>query len=513
MTGATAGVGLTAGGHRGNEVRDEIGVRADPARSRSPPAVATVLALVDPPRSASDHPVLPEHYLISSRTRSQPLLEGLAEQIYDQLRDQYCVGEPVPVDFRALVPSVASSARATHQIHPYPAKLLRHIPALFTAAPQLSDVGARVLDPFCGSGTVLVEAQLAGRRATGVDANPFACLLARVKTRPLDRARLQRVLAQVLKRARHSNPAAVELPARLHYWYLEHIEHDLRRLRVALDEISEPPVRDVMAVCLSATARATSLADPRVAVPVRLRPERYPSDHPLRATMTKRLKAIARSQPLDVFSRLAHGMFDRIDEWQLDTPPVVVHDADVRDLPLLDQDRFDFVVTSPPYLGAQKYVRASSLALMWLGDVPDGRLQPLCETSIGRDQFRDDDVHDPQPTGLPGADAVIADCQSSNPLRAHMAATYLHEMRQALGAVHAKLRPSGRLVLVAGPNQLVGRPFDTPAFLVQIAQELGFSTELALVDTIRSRGLMTRRNHSAAVIDAETVTVLVRNAE
>jgi tRNA G10 N-methylase Trm11 len=42
--------------------------------------------------------------------------------------------------------------------------------------------GQLLLDPFCGSGTSLVEARLAGLAAVGIDLNPFAVLLARANT-------------------------------------------------------------------------------------------------------------------------------------------------------------------------------------------------------------------------------------------------------------------------------------------------------------------------------------------
>src|SRR5207302_354401 len=71
-------------------------------------------------------------------------------------------------------------ATLTHPFHAYPARLhpevARHLVAL--APPR-----ATVLDPCCGSGTVLIEALVAGRRAIGTDLSPLAVELASVKTR------------------------------------------------------------------------------------------------------------------------------------------------------------------------------------------------------------------------------------------------------------------------------------------------------------------------------------------
>src|SRR5580765_2182763 len=78
---------------------------------------------------------------------------------------------PVTVNFRRILPQLRSTDRFTHLLHPYPAKLLHHIPFFFLANESISRPGDVVLDPFCGSGTVLLEAQLAGRNAVGADAN------------------------------------------------------------------------------------------------------------------------------------------------------------------------------------------------------------------------------------------------------------------------------------------------------------------------------------------------------
>lgn len=58
----------------------------------------------------------------------------------------------------------------THNLHPYPAKFIPQIPKELIV--RLSKKNNWVLDPFCGSGTSLVEARLTGRNSIGVDVNP-----------------------------------------------------------------------------------------------------------------------------------------------------------------------------------------------------------------------------------------------------------------------------------------------------------------------------------------------------
>ena len=68
-----------------------------------------------------------------------------------------------------------------HGFHSYPARL--HPETARRLVEGFSPQGGRVLDPFCGSGTVLVEARMLGRHAFGIDANPLAVELATLKSR------------------------------------------------------------------------------------------------------------------------------------------------------------------------------------------------------------------------------------------------------------------------------------------------------------------------------------------
>ena len=71
-----------------------------------------------------------------------------------------------------------------HYIHKYTAKLIPSIPNYFIQ--KYSKINDIILDPFCGSGTTLLEAKLLSRNAIGLDINPLATLISEVKCNPLD---------------------------------------------------------------------------------------------------------------------------------------------------------------------------------------------------------------------------------------------------------------------------------------------------------------------------------------
>ena len=68
----------------------------------------------------------------------------------------------------------------THNFHSFPAKFVPQIPK--TVIEKFTKPKDLVLDPFCGSGTTLVEANLAGRDSIGLDTNPLAVLISKCKT-------------------------------------------------------------------------------------------------------------------------------------------------------------------------------------------------------------------------------------------------------------------------------------------------------------------------------------------
>ena len=74
----------------------------------------------------------------------------LCEDIQNDMINSYKLeGRPIKVSFRSIVSHIKNIDRATHLIHPYPAKLLAHIPNFFLSGNIFSKKGNLVYDPFC----------------------------------------------------------------------------------------------------------------------------------------------------------------------------------------------------------------------------------------------------------------------------------------------------------------------------------------------------------------------------
>jgi DNA modification methylase len=139
-----------------------------------------------------------------------------------------------------------------HTIHPYPAKFIPQIPRqLMELFPPKSN--SVVLDPFCGSGTTLLEAISAGLDAWGIDLNPLACLISRVKTTRLPQS-LDFVAEAIVQRARKRFAAGdVQIPSipRLDHWFKSEVQQALAALTVEIDQEPVMAVREALQVALS----------------------------------------------------------------------------------------------------------------------------------------------------------------------------------------------------------------------------------------------------------------------
>lgn len=439
--------------------------------------------------------------------------------IYDELVSSYeqC-GAPLHVSFRDIVqwiPYRSTCFRYTHQIHSYPAKLIPQIPNFFLNCQIISAANGTTLDPFGGTGTVALESILLGKDAVSCDSNPLARLITRAKTTPQSPRKLQSQREALYRRVCKVKRATPPDVVNVEYWFTARAIRELSRLSKVVQELPESPFQTLCQVALSSTVRKVSLTDPRISVPVRLNPGRYSKDPAKHAKSLEQLERITSTDAIATFFLILEHYSELVCSlWairgelgslqrQYSNSLSIATDSLAQHAP----NSISFGITSPPYLGAQKYIRFSSLSLGWLSIAGPANLRHYEDLSIGREHYPTQAYSKNSVTNIAAADELLAKVQLENPLRAHIASQYLMEMAIALGNSYRAIKPQGYFVLVSGCNMICGRAFDTTSYLRQICQNLGFSVQLELSDTIKSRGLMTKRNKTAGIIPLESVIV------
>lgn len=425
---------------------------------------------------------------------------------------------PIQVNFRKLVSWVPYSESHTHYIHKYPAKLLKHIPIFFLNSRILNKTkNGTVLDPFCGSGTVLLEAILNGQNAIGCDANPLARLIAKVKTTPHKPEELERFTLSIVKRAKQFRKYDKKNVVNVDHWFPVKTQIKLSKIHRAIKEVPSETERNFLLVTFSNIVKKASFADPNLSVPVKLKPEKYKN----LSTREKLEKKIAQIETIDIYKvftdelkKNIHRISSINKENLSNEAKVVSKDARyiTKDLSntkeLYPKESVDFILTSPPYAGAQKYIRSSSLNLGWLGYCEENTLRFYEKQNIGREHYSKDEYKECVRLGIDFIDEILNKIWELNPLRAHINGNYLLEMEKALREMYRVLKKDCYSVIVIGNNEVCGLNFESHKYLTALAQRIGFKLKLVLIDDIHSRGLMTKRNKTASIINSEWILVL-----
>jgi 23S rRNA G2445 N2-methylase RlmL len=413
--------------------------------------------------------------------------------------------------------------KLTHYIFRFPAKF--HPPVVKALLDRYTVDGDLVLDPFCGSGTLLVEAAVAGRSAIGADVDPVATMTSFVKTRSLDEARLRSLLLEIeqayssfvrsdneyfIRRyvditsreydaalAHGLRPPAI--PNLLH-WFRKYVIIDLARIKAALDAaILTHEERQFFLVCFASIIRASSNADP---VPVS------------GLEVTSHMKKIdARGRvvnPFALFSKATRRSIAATNDYACSaksTSFVEVVNGDITNPTTPLPDTVDAVITSPPYHSAVDYYRRHQLEMYWLGltKSQDERLA-LRRRYIGQDRIAKSDPRLGRDSLLPGAAAQIeAEMRAVSPDRADAFRHYAVSMSEVLQRLSKVVTQGKPLVFVVGHSTWNGTELSTSRLFEELAPECVVLDEV-LWYPVRNR-YMSYKRHNGASIDKEYVLV------
>lgn len=376
-------------------------------------------------------------------------------------------GAPGLLSRSLVVPSLSAidwdfPTRVAHSdiegIHPYPAKFVAELPgALLDILPV--PAGTIVLDPFCGSGPTLVECQRRGLPSVGIDLNPIACLMTRVKTAPLP-DRLEEAAQAALDQARRIRRPTIPQIPNLGHWFQRPVQDALAALTGVIST-APPPCRDALRLALSSIVVRVSNQESDT---------RY-------AAIEKNVDGEA---VFTGFLRACRRIRDALEARDYPLTPAAVIEADTLALdPERIKEKAGLVITSPPYPNAYEYWLYHKYRMWWLGFDPIA----VKAREIGARAHFFKKNH-------------------------HTAGDFVRQMKQTFGLLEAVLVPGGYACFVVGRSRIHGRIIDNASIIEEAGRVAGFERTF-----LAERVLSANRksfNLSHANIKTETVLVLRR---
>ncbi len=453
-------------------------------------------------------------------------------------------GSNATLSFPFAAPTVSnrqSTRYSAHGLHDYRGKfnpqVVRAIGNILRLQP-----GDWILDPFCGSGTVLLEALHLGLNAVGIDVNPLAVEIANAKVAcmrvPRDqlleqaaavKLRLsERIVGMRLDRAFSSQhikrvasdawQTGLNCPGYLQQWFSKSVLVQLAAILQEIDGLPSKQIRLIIRVVLSDIVRAVSLQD---AADLRIRrrkspPENEPAIPLFLDCLSKKLSCVLKARQLLEFTSTRQVA---IQGNVLSCSKLLARQAASR-----SAKQFDAAITSPPYATALPYIDTQRLSLVLLGLIDAAQIRATERTLIGNREITPAErssleaalqanIHNLPPECISICQALqrAVDRRKDGFRRQNVPGLlykYLCEMAEMFREVYTLLRKGARYALIVGRNssRLGGHHFsiDTPRLLSILAQGNGFN----LIESIELDAYHRFDVHQANSIRTETLIIL-----
>lgn len=417
-----------------------------------------------------------------------------------------------------------STRYSVHGMHEYKGKfnpqIVRGILNILGVKPD-----SKIVDPFCGSGTSLVECAHIGMRAVGYDINPLAVYIANAKLKALATSAemlrtlfLQLVNSFEQKDKKGFTPTLAADNERGEYlwnWFDKDILLAIEHLRFLIQEL-HTNYRDIFFVLVSDLLRDYSLQEPSD-LRIRRRTSAYPS--------LSFWEAFKRKGLLFLDNLAAVQTVIGIKTKQCGAHLFDSRNADSLLKPIAPATGYQAAITSPPYATALPYIDTQRLSLVWLELASPKEIGELEAQLTGSREFVGEQKRC-------WSDSLISN-RKELPNKIHeycmelqkavskndgfrrrsvpiLMYRYLSNMHDVFRSMHQVMHPLAPFALVMGHNKttLGGKTFhiDTPALLQEIASTCGWSWEESIpLQTYQRYGL-----HAANAVKMETLLILRR---
>ena len=353
-----------------------------------------------------------------------------------------------------------SMRELVHGLHPYPAMMM---PLIARTMFEEYGIGNETvfLDPYVGSGTTIVEAQLYGaKEAIGVDLNPLAILISQTKTEEIDLIEVE----EKIKEFDDYIKVVGEVPAPQFSirdsWFNENSIKQLAKIRKFVLSIETETVRDFFKTSFSEVVRAAS--------------ETRNGEFKLYRMSKKSLEKFD-PQPIKMFTDVIRrnlGILQSVD-YNRNTM-VKLYNENTFDLPLHKEltNSVDLIITSPPYGDSHTtvaYGQFSRLSNEWL-DIKDAGT--LDRRLLGGAKTEDREF------GIDELDDAIRQIKENdkdfNRDRSWEVVAFYHDYQKSIEAVAQTVKKGGYVIYVVGNRRVRNVELPLDVITYKMFEKLGY---------------------------------------
>ena len=404
------------------------------------------------------------------------------------------------VSFRDLVPEIDDTGYLTHAIYAYPAKFIPQI--VRYAMNTYTKETDWIVDPFAGSGTVGVEAYLCKRNAILFDLNLLLNHIMPLKVYSGKKSLHESELFKRLAAMRENNHQFTPDWSNVDYWYapeiLEVLSHYWGFIHNTDDDV---PASIIKAALLKASKRFSNTEDrtPKLA---RSKRKLNAIAELLKTNWKEQLDAMVNNLSLKTL-RSINDFVMYIQQHHNKRMPEVQWQGGVDSSYITMPRECDALITSPPYLQAQEYIRSTKMELFWLGHT-EAEVRELSRLEI---PYRKAD-RIIQTETLDNVQGML----TRDDLRKRLDSYFCHTVN-ALENSMDQLRPNAAACIFVGNPRIDGITVEIWRILAEYFTARGFAFEKVYEDKIKTRKLFgARKNKNPDGMKSEFLLILRKNA-
>lgn len=384
----------------------------------------------------------------------------------------------------------------THGMFKYPCKFIPEIPR-WGINKFLSEKTEVVFDPFCGSGTTLLEANIHGVNAFGTEIDDVAKLIVRVKTTILTTKQIERLKDEYtnIVETFTSNTVECFTPTieNLEHWFPQKTILELGCIKKYIDTIDDEDVKNFFKLCMISIIKKVSYADDT-------------SPKPYISSKIKKTPPLVEKEFASVFKRYLQMIKDVRTIEKFGHTRILKGDA----LSFSCPTEIDLAITSPPYINAFDYGRTMRLENLWLETLTEDELRNKKCQYVGTEKINLKEEKDN--LGILKKSKLLQEYYKiilvKDEKRALIVKKFFEDMETNLLQVYKQLKKGGKYVVVIGNSSIRNVEIESWKVIEQLAHIIGFNTIEYFSYIIQNPYIRIPRNGKGGKIKKDYVLVL-----
>ena len=384
----------------------------------------------------------------------------------------------------------------THGLHTYPAMFIPQVARRLLQ--NYSKKGDIICDIFCGSGTALVESRILGRNAYGIDLNPLAAFLAKVKTTDISPSKLNKSYFQLINRIGKIKNVKKPNFFNIDFWFKEEVIIKLAKIKKAINEIEQEKVRNFFLVAFSETVRHSSNTKNGEFKLVKIPIDKLKNYNP---DVINIFKNKVESNILSM-----NDFYNGVDKntWV----KIICGDSSKENG--IKENSIDCIITSPPYGDSRTtvaYGQFSRLSSQWMDILENPNNASVIDNELLGGKSVKELKHNLKSKYL---SLVLTEISNKDEKRAREVLSFYMDLERCLKQAYRILKPNKYFCVVVG-NRLVKQVrIPTDFIIAELCESIGFVFEDIFVRNIPGKR-MPLQNSPTNVTGQKENTMLKEN--